>query len=132
MEYTPTLIFTEKRSETLKITTRKKAIEVTDANIEEVLHSDLPVLLDFWAEWCPPCKAIGPMIDELAGEYEGKAVIGKVDTDVNPQLTVRFGVRNAPTLLVIQNGVVLERQVGAVPKATLVKKLDPYVKEINV
>lgn len=110
----------------------KKAMEVTDTNIEEVLNSDQPVLLDFWAEWCPPCKAIGPMIDELAAEYEGRAIIGKVDTDVNPQLTVRFGIRNAPTLLVIQNGIVLERQVGAAPKATLVKKLEPYVKEINV
>jgi thioredoxin 1 len=105
----------------------QKAVEVTDANIDEILKNDIPVLLDFWAEWCPPCKMIGPMIDELATDYEGRALIGKVDVDSNPQVTVRFGVRNAPTLLVVQNGIVVEKQVGAVPKATLVKKLEPYV-----
>ncbi len=108
-----------------------KAIEITDANLDEILKTDQPVLLDFWAEWCPPCKMIGPMIDEIAGEYEGKAIIGKVDVDNNPEVTIRFGVRNAPTLLVLLNGVVVEKQVGAVPKATLLKKLDPYIKEIS-
>jgi len=105
----------------------QKAIEVTDANIEEILRNDLPVLLDFWAEWCPPCKMIGPMIDELAAEYKEKALIGKVDVDLNPNVTVRFGVRSAPTLLVVQNGIVVEKRVGAVSKATLVKKLEEYL-----
>ena len=104
-----------------------KAIEVTDANIDEVLNSDQPVLLDFWAEWCPPCKKIGPMIDELAGEYEGKMVIGKVDVDTNAQLVTRYGVRSAPTLLVLQKGAVVEKQVGIISKGTLVQKLDPYI-----
>ncbi|HVD98757.1 MAG TPA: thioredoxin [Cytophagaceae bacterium] len=105
----------------------EKAIEVTDANIDTILHTDQPVLLDFWAEWCPPCKMIGPMIDQLAMEYEGKALIGKVDVDNNPEVTIRYGVRSAPTLLVLLNGVVVEKQVGAVPKATLVQKLEPYI-----
>jgi len=109
----------------------QKAIEVTDTNIEEILNNDLPILLDFWAEWCPPCKMIGPMIDELAAEYKGKALIGKVDVDINPNVTVRFGVRSAPTLLVVQNGIVVEKQVGAVSKTTLVKKLEPYIERID-
>lgn len=109
----------------------KKAIEVTDANIDELLQSEIPVLLDFWAEWCPPCKLIGPMIDELAAEYEGRALIGKVDVDSNPQTSVRFQVRSAPTLLVVLKGEVVAKQVGAVSKAVLAQKLDPFVNEVN-
>lgn len=101
-----------------------KAIEITDGNFKEVLSTDQPVLVDFWAEWCGPCKMIGPVVEELAGEYEGKAVIGKVDVDANPNLSVEFGVRSIPTLLVFKNGEVVDKQVGAVPKGVLAGKID--------
>jgi len=101
-----------------------KAIEITDDNFKEVLDTDKPVLVDFWAEWCGPCKMIGPVVEELAGEYEGKAVVGKVDVDANPNLSVEFGVRSIPTLLVFKNGEVVDKQIGAVPKGVLAGKLD--------
>ena len=101
-----------------------KAVEITDANFEEVLGTDKPVLVDFWAEWCGPCKMIGPVVEELAGEYEGKAVVGKVDVDSNPALSAKFGVRSIPTLLVFKGGEVVDKQVGAVPKSVLSQKLD--------
>lgn len=101
-----------------------KAIEITDANFEEVIASDKPVLVDFWAEWCGPCKMIGPVVEELAGEYEGKAVIGKVNVDENPNTSAKFGIRSIPTLLIIKNGEIVDKQVGAVPKAVLAEKIE--------
>lgn len=100
-----------------------KAIEINDSNFEQFVNSDKPVLVDFWAEWCGPCKMIGPVVEELAGEYEGKAVIGKLNVDENPNMTAKFGVRSIPTLLVFKNGQVVDKQVGAVPKSVLAQKL---------
>lgn len=101
-----------------------KAIEITDSNFEEIIASKIPVLVDFWAEWCGPCKMIGPVVDELAGEYEGKAVIGKVNVDENPETAAKFMVRSIPTLLILKGGEVVDKQVGAVPKSTLAQKID--------
>jgi thioredoxin 1 len=104
-----------------------KAIEITDANFEEITKTGLPVLVDFWAEWCGPCKMIGPVVEELAGEYEGKAVIGKIDVDANPGVSAKFGIRSIPTLLVLKNGQIVEKQVGAVPKSVLAQKIDAHL-----
>lgn len=101
------------------------ALEITDANFEElVIKSDKPVVVDFWAEWCGPCRMIGPAIEEMSGEYEGTAVVGKVNVDMNPGVSAQFGVRNIPTVLFIKNGEVADKSVGAVPKAQLTSKLD--------
>ena|SRR6478736_4344785 len=104
-----------------------KAIEITDANFEEITKSDKPVLVDFWAEWCGPCKMIGPVVEELAGEYEGKAIVAKMDVDANPNTAIKFGIRSIPTLLVFKNGQVMEKQIGAARKADLSKLLDAHV-----
>ena len=100
-----------------------KTIVLTDANFDETLKSDKPVLVDFWAEWCGPCKMIGPAVEELASDYEGKAVVAKLNVDENPLVTARFGVRSIPTLLVFKNGQIVDKQVGAVPKSVLASKL---------
>jgi len=101
------------------------ALEITDANFEElVLKSDKPVVIDFWAVWCGPCRMIAPLIEELSTEYEGKAVIGKLDVDSNPAVTGKFGVRNIPTVLFVKGGEVVDKQVGAVPKSVLAQKLE--------
>jgi thioredoxin 1 len=104
-----------------------KTLELTDANFDAAINSDKPVLVDFWAEWCGPCKMIGPLVEELAGDYEGKAVVAKLNVDENPLVTARFGVRSIPTLLVFKNGQVVDKQVGAVPKSVLSQKLQAQV-----
>lgn len=102
-----------------------KALTFTDDSFEEdVLKSDKPVLVDFWAEWCGPCRMVGPVVDELAGEYEGKAKIGKVDVDNNPEISTKYGIRSIPSLLIFKNGEVVDQIVGAVPKAQLKKQLE--------
>ena len=102
-----------------------KAIQVTDATFAaEVLQSDKPVLVDFWAEWCGPCRMIAPVVEEMAGEYEGKAKIVKLDVDANPQVSMQFGIRSIPTLLIFKNVKIVDQIVGAVPKPMLKKQLD--------
>lgn len=101
------------------------AIELTDANFDElVINSDKPVLVDFWAEWCGPCRMVGPLVEEISKEYDGKAVVGKVDVDNNPGISARFGIRNIPTILFFKGGEIVDKQVGAVPKNVLAGKLD--------
>jgi thioredoxin 1 len=100
------------------------ALVITDETFEEVvLQSTQPVMVDFWAAWCGPCRMVGPIIDELATEFEGKAVIGKVDVDANQEFAAKYGVRNIPTVLVFQNGEVVGRQVGVAPKKTYADSL---------
>ena len=101
------------------------ALQITDASFEEVvLKSDKPVLVDFWATWCGPCRMLGPVIEEIATEYEGRVVVGKVDVDSNQDYAAKYGVRNIPTVLVFQNGEVVGRQVGVAPKNTDTEALD--------
>lgn len=101
------------------------AIELTDANFDElVLKSDKPVLVDFWAEWCGPCRMVGPVVEELSKDYDGRAVVGKVDVDSNPGISTKYGIRNIPTLLIFKGGEIVDKQVGAVPKSVLAGKLE--------
>jgi thioredoxin 1 len=101
------------------------ALVITDANFNEVvLKSDKPVLVDFWAEWCGPCRMVGPVVEELAKEFEGKAVVGKVDVDSNPEISMKFGIRNIPALLFFKGGEIVDKQIGAVPKSVLAQKLN--------
>ena len=100
------------------------ALELTDSNFDEqVLQSDKPVLVDFWAEWCGPCRMVGPIVEQLASEYDGKAVVGKVNVDDNQGVAAKFGIRNIPTLLVFKNGEIVDKQVGVAPKNVLEQKL---------
>jgi thioredoxin 1 len=101
------------------------ALEINDANFEElVLQSDKPVLVDFWAEWCGPCRMVGPIVNELSEDYAGRLVFGKVDVDSNPGIASKYGIRNIPTILFFKGGVVVEKHVGAAPKTTLSSKVD--------
>jgi thioredoxin 1 len=101
------------------------AIKFTSSNFQtEVLDSDKPVLVDFWAEWCGPCRMIGPLVDEIHQEYEGKAVVGKLNVDENPDIAMNYSVRGIPTLLVFKGGQVVDKIVGAVPKQQITSKID--------
>ena len=102
-----------------------KALEITDANFNELVEkSDKPVLVDFWAEWCGPCRMVGPVVEKIAEGYEGRAIVGKVDVDTNPEIASKFGIRSIPTLLYFKNGEMVDRVVGAVPQVVLEEKLD--------
>lgn len=101
------------------------ALEFSDSNFnEEVLNSDTPVLVDFWAEWCGPCRMIGPIVEELSAEYQGKVKIGKMNVDHNPEVPMKYGIRSIPTLLVFKGGELVDKIVGAVPKTNIVSKLE--------
>lgn len=101
------------------------AFELTDSNFkEQILEKDVVAVVDFWAEWCGPCRMIGPHIEEMAKEYDGKALVAKVNVDHNPEISMKYGVRSIPTVLYIKNGEVVDKQVGATSKSILAGKLD--------
>jgi len=101
------------------------AVEITDSNFNDLVqNSDKPVLIDFWAEWCGPCRMVAPIVEEMANDYAGKAVIGKVNVDENPDVSAKFGIRNIPTVLFLKGGQVVDKSVGAVPKNILTEKMN--------
>ncbi len=100
------------------------ALQLTDGNIKEIINSGKPVVVDFWAEWCGPCRMVGPIVEELSKEYEGKVIIGKMDVDENVDTPQEFGIRNIPTMLFFKDGKVVDKQVGATQKAALVAKIE--------
>lgn len=105
----------------------KAAVEANDDNFNDLLAGDKPVLVDFWAEWCGPCKMIGPVVEELAQDFEGKAVVAKMDVDMNAQVPAQFGIRSIPTLMIFKNGQLVDKVVGVVPKSVLEDKLNAHV-----
>ncbi len=103
------------------------ALELTDTNFQqEVINSDKLSVVDFWAEWCGPCRAIGPVIEELSKEYDGKVKVGKVNVDNNPQVSLNYGITSIPAILFINNGEVVDKLIGAQPKANFVKKIEAH------
>ncbi|MFZ4581449.1 MAG: thioredoxin [Paludibacter sp.] len=100
------------------------ALQLTDGNIKEIINSGKPVVIDFWAEWCGPCRMVGPIVEELAKEYEGKVVIGKMDVDENVDTPQEYGIRNIPTILFFKDGKVVDKQIGATQKAVLAAKIE--------
>lgn len=99
-------------------------LQITDANLEEVLQTDKLVVIDFWAEWCGPCKVVGPIIDEISKEYKDKVVIGKIDVDNNDEAATKYNIRNIPTILFIKNGEIVDKIVGVTSKKPLVEKIN--------
>ena len=100
------------------------ALEITDSNFQEILAEGKPVVMDFWAPWCGPCKMVGPIIDESATEYEGKVIIGNCDVDENGDVAAEYGIRNIPTVLFFKNGELVDKQVGSAPKSAYVAKIE--------
>jgi thioredoxin 1 len=100
------------------------ALVITDSNFDELLKSGKPLVVDFWAEWCGPCKMIGPIVEDLAHDYEDKVIIGKLDVDDNNDVTTRYGIRNIPTILFFKDGVQVDKQVGATQKSVMVQKIE--------
>lgn len=105
-------------------------IEITDANFEqEVIKSEIPVLIDFWAVWCGPCKMIAPIIDELANDFEGRIKVGKLDIDTNQETALKYGVRTIPSLYIFKDGKIVDQIIGTVPKSSITAKLNAQIKE---
>lgn len=103
------------------------ALEITDSNFNEIINTDKPVVVDFWASWCGPCRMVGPVVEELSKDYDGKAVVGKLNVDENPETSSKFSVRSIPTILFIKDGKVVDKHVGAGSKSDFSKKIDAHL-----